>query len=278
MPSEPAKPTSLPSPAHAVDGDDSPLYVQAIARAFQVLQAFDGPRREITLADIAKAAGMGRSAVQRVVYTLESLGYLARVPDSKNYRLTSRLLQFSYNYVRNNELIAKALPYLQELNRTFDETINLQELDGTEIVLVARFLSRHLMNIEVAVGSRLPAFCTASGTAILSRLPEKECDAILRASRRVALTPSTELDLDRLRQRIRTAAARGYSIVANESVVGDISLAAPVLDQGGWPVAAVNISVPVARWTVEQAETELANHVQATAMMLSGAKISPFMG
>jgi len=69
------------------------------------------------------------------VYTLESLGYLARVPDSKNYRLTSRLLQFSYNYVRNNELIAKALPYLQELNRTFDETINLQELDGTEIVL-----------------------------------------------------------------------------------------------------------------------------------------------
>src|SRR5690606_40545501 len=74
--------------------------------------------------------------------------------------------------------------------RRSSHLINLQELDGTEIVLVARFLSRHLMNIEVAVGSRLPAFCTASGTAILSRLPEKECDAILRASRRVALTPS----------------------------------------------------------------------------------------
>src|SRR5690606_21514505 len=140
-----------------------------------------------------------------------------------------------------------------------------------EIVLVARLLSHHLMNVEVAVGSRLPAFCTASGIAILSRLPVREREAVLRASKRVVLTPHAELDPARLRERVQSAAARGYSIVANEAVLGDISLAAPVLDHRGWPIAAVNISVPIARWTVEQAETTLTSHIQATAMMLSGA-------
>ncbi|MGE3863856.1 MAG: IclR family transcriptional regulator [Burkholderiaceae bacterium] len=276
MPSTRKPASARASAPPAADGEDSPLYVNAIGRAFQVLHAFDGPRREMTLSDIAKAAQIDRSAVQRIVHTLETLGYVTRVPDSKNYRLTSRLLQFSYNYVRTNELIAKALPYLQELNRSFGETTNLQELDGTDIVLVARLLSPHLMNVEIAVGSRLPAFCTASGTAILSRLPESESDAILAASERRPLTPYTELRLDRLRQRIRTAARRGYSLVTNEAMLGDISLAAPVLDHRGWPVAAVNISVPTARWTVEQVESDLANHVQATAMTLSATKFSFF--
>lgn len=279
MPSRKSRIQSAEDLSPEVAGDrESPLYVQAAAKVFEVLHAFDGPHRELTLADIARVSKMGRSAAQRIVYTLETLGYLARVPDSKHYRLTSRLLQFSYNYVRNHELITRAMPYLQDLNRNFDETVNLQELDGTEIVLVVRFPSRHLMNIEVAVGSRLPAFCTASGTAILSRLPVRESEAILRSSNRVALTPYTELNLDRLRERIRAARARGYAIVVSEAMVGDISLAAPVLDHRGWPIAAVNIAVPASRWTVEQAETELANHVQATAMMLSGVKYGPLKG
>lgn len=268
----PQRTSPEPRQTPVAQGEDSPLYVHAIARAFQVLHAFDGVRSDITLADMARITGLDRSAVQRVVHTLETMGYLTRVPDAKSFRLTSRLLQFSYNYVRTNELIARSLPYLQELNRQFGETTNLQEIDGTEIVLVARFLSRHLMNIQVAVGSRLPVFCTASGTAILSRLPQAECEAILRGSERVPLTPHTELNLERLLQRVRKATSRGYAIVANEAMIGDISLAAPVLDHSGRPVAAVNISVPAARWTIEQVESDLANHVQATAMALSGAK------
>ena len=56
----------------------------------------------------------------------------------------------------------------------FGETTNLHELDGHEVVFVARFPGAHLINIDIVIGSRLPTFFTASGTAILSALPEEE--------------------------------------------------------------------------------------------------------
>ena len=244
---------------------DSPLFVNAVAKCFRVLHAFDSGKRQMTLVEIAQDSGLDRSAAQRMVHTLETLGYLARVPGTKAYALTSRLLRFSYNYVRTHELVAKAMPYLQDLSKTFEETVNLQELDHTEIVLIARVLSPHLMNIRVAVGSRLPTFCTASGTAILSTLPAAMRDQILADSDLVPLTPHTEVQRRKLLARIEQAALKGYSIVSDQAVIGDISLAAPVVGPDGLARAAVNISVPSSRWTVEAAESRMARHVQAAA-------------
>ena len=136
-----------------------------------MLHAFDGAQRTMTLAEIARAAQLDRSSAQRIVHTLEALGYLRRAPDSKHYGVSCKLLQFSYNYVRGNELIDKASPYLLDISRTIGETTNLHELDGADVVFIARFPGQHLVNIDIAVGRRLPAYFTASGTAILSRLP-----------------------------------------------------------------------------------------------------------
>ncbi len=189
-------------------------------KAFQVLHAFDGPKRHMTLADVARASGLDRSATQRLVYTLETLGYLRRIPDTRNYGLTPKVLQFSYNYVRANELIDKASPYLLDISRTLGETTNLQELDGHEIVFVARFPGHHLVNVDIAVGSRLPAYFTASGTAILSRLSEEQRREILAQTRLEPITPYTEVDPEKLLERVRRVAEKGYAIIVNETVLG----------------------------------------------------------
>jgi len=254
----------------------SSLFVGSTEKTFRVLHAFDGAQRHMTLADIARAAGLDRSAAQRLVYTLEHLGYLRRIPDTRSYGLTPKMLQFSYNYVRANELIDKASPYLLDISRMLGETTNLQELDGHEIVFVARFPGHHLVNVDIAVGSRLPAYFTASGTAILSRLSEERRAGILAQTRLSAITPHTETNPDRLLERVRRAAQRGYAIVANETVLGDISVAAPIIDHLGAAVAAINISVPTTRWTVARAEAELAPHVQVAATSISRSKFSAY--
>jgi DNA-binding IclR family transcriptional regulator len=227
----------------------------------------------MTLADIAKASALDRSATQRIVYTLEALGYLSRVPETRNYRLTTKVLQFSYNYIRANELVDKASPYLLDISRHLGETTNLQEIDGNEIVFVARFPGRHLFNVDIALGARLPALFTASGTAILSRLPEKQLKAIVAQTLLDPMTPYTEIDPKKLLERIRQASRRGYAIIENETVLGDISVAAPITDHGGAAVAAINISVPTTRWTVERVEAELAKHVQVAATSISKSRL-----
>jgi len=271
-PTEPNPPaTTRDKPAAA---ERSSLFIGSAEKTFQVLQAFDGPQRHMTLADIARAAGLDRSATQRVVYTLETLGYLRRIRGTRNYGLTPKVLQFSYNYICANELIDKASPYLLDVSRTLGETTNLQELDGKDIVFTARFPGRHMVNINIVVGSRLPAVFTASGTVILSRLPEARQREILAATDMTPITPYTETSPDVLMTRIATAAERGYAISVNETVLGDISVAAAITDQHGSPIAAINVSVPTTRWTVERAETELVHHVQVAATAISQAKIA----
>jgi IclR family pca regulon transcriptional regulator len=254
----------------------SPLFIGSTEKAFQILHAFDGPQRHMTLADIARAARLDRSATQRLVHTLEVLGYLRRVPETRNYALTSKVLQFSYSYIRANELIDKASPYLLEISRSLGETTNLHELDGPEIVFVARFPGRHLVNIDIVVGSRLPAFFTASGTAILSRLSEAEQRDILARTELTPITPYTQTDPTALMKRVRRAGETGYAVITNETVMGDIAVAAAVTDEHGRAVAAINISAPTSRWTPERVEAELAQHVQVAATSISKSKFARY--
>jgi DNA-binding IclR family transcriptional regulator len=230
----------------------------------------------MTLADIARAADLDRSATQRLVYTLETLGYLKRIEGTRNYGLSSKVLQFSHSYLKANELIDKASPYLLDMSRNLGETCNLHELDGHEVVFVARFPGRHLIHIDFVIGSRLPAYFTASGIAILSALPEEVRQDLLKRTRLEPLTPYTITDPDELQEQVQVAAMRGYSIQINQSVMGDISVAAPIIDEHGRAVAAVNISVPTTRWTKERAEAELVQHVHVAATSISKSKFNRY--
>lgn len=257
------------------DPRESPLFVGSTEKAFQVLHAFDGPDRQMPLQMIAKITNLDRSATQRLVHTLETLGYLRRVHNTRNYALTSKLLQFGYNYLRGNELLGKASPYLLEIGKAVGETINLHELDGSDIVYLVRFPGKHLINVDIMVGSRLPALLTASGTAILSKRPKEVVEEILAQGVR-PLTAHSVVDPNRLRKRINTARDRGYAIIANETVLGDISVASCITDEHGHAIAGISISVPTTRWTVERVESELVKHVQLAATSLSATKFSAY--
>ena len=97
--------------------------------------------------------------------------------------------------------------------------------------------------------------------------------AWIEQTRLSPITPHTEIDPKRLLRRVQQAADDGYSIVANETVMGDISVAAPITDHDGTAVAAINISVPTTRWTVETVAASLAQHVQVAATSISKARL-----
>ena len=94
----------------------------------------------------------------------------------------------------------------------------------------------------------------------------------------VQITPFTEIDPQRLLARVQTMAEKGYAVMANENVLGDISVAAPITDHRGMAVAAINISVPTTRWTIASVEKELAPHVQVAATSFSKAKFATYAG
>ena len=241
------------------------LFVGSVGKCFHVLETLRARGEPMTLTALAAAAGLDRSATQRITHTLGVLGYLRQHPDTRAWSLGTRLLEFGHAILATDGLREVALPHLDALNRRCGETVNLMELEGHEIVYVARFPSRHAVSVDLHVGSRLPAFCTAAGRAILARLREEEAIAVLSAAPRVPMTERTVTALPALLERLSRARADGYCVNDQEAFAGDLSVAAPILARGDRPIGAINIAVPTPRWQRRALERELAPLVIATA-------------
>lgn len=266
-----SRPVNIAEAARPLSQRDQRLFVSTAEKALTVLRAFYQRPKPLSLTEVAEVTGLGRSAAQRFLYTLRLLGYLRQDAETRRYRLSPKVLDFGFAYLRNDYLVEKAFPYLLEASKRTDETVNLTELDGSEVIYVSRFPSRNVISVDIVLGARLPAFCTAPGRAMLARLPEAEMLAILDSSGLEPLTPHTITDREQLLAEIANVRAQHFAIANQEAFIGDLSTAAPVLGHDGRVVAAVNIAVPTPRWSVEAMERDLTPIVIETARAISKA-------
>lgn len=248
---------------------ESPLFVTSVNKAFRVLSAFKPNHRRLSLSQIASLAGLDLSAAQRFTYTLVHLDLLRKDPDKKLYELSPRMLDFAYQYIAANEFVSRATPFLQQLSIETEETVNITTLDGGEIIFLQRFVSRHVLTPEVIVGSRLPAYCTSSGLAMLSVLPEPRARAILAASRLAKHTQHTVTDPDAIMERLQKIRENGYAHTENELYLGDISTAVAVTAPDGSLVGAINAAIARPRWKGEEDEMRISSLLMAAARAIS---------
>jgi len=247
---------------------DNRLYVQSFARGLEVIRAFGPGRSEMGLPEMAAATGMSKSAVQRFAFTLEALGYLAKHPDTRRYRLTPRVVELGYRYLLTDPVVERASPYLLELNRACGENINIAQPDGTDMVYVGRFPSFFHMPVYMPIGRRLPMYCTAAGRAYLAALEPGEAARIIDGSPRERYTATTVTDRQALLRRVARARAAGYSTADGEYYPGDLGIGIALTDHAGRPVAAVNIACPASRWTLARMRRELAPRLMETGRLI----------
>ena len=247
------------------------LFVQSIEKGLRVLYAFGSEHRALGLTDIATATGFDMSTAQRFVHTWQRLGYLKRDPHARRYTLAAKLLDFSFMYLRSSGLVEIAMPHLVALGNTCEENINLMELDAADVLYIFRLPRKEIRYSAGVVGARVPAFCTSAGRAILAHLPQEDARGIIQSCDLTPQTPHTQTDRREIFERLAEVKQRGYSIVDQEVLVGEISVAAPILDYAGTPIAAVSIPVSKTRWSVKSVQKTLAPHVLETARAISRA-------
>ncbi len=248
------------------------LFNQSVEKAFAVLQAFaTADSRALGLAGIAAATRMTPSSAQRSLHTLVRLGYLRRDARMHGWMLTPRTLDVGYPYLAGHPVIEQATPHLIDLNQACGESVSLSEPDGMDMVFIARFPSRKPFFIHMPVGRRLPMYCTAAGRAYLSALPPAEANAIVQRSTLRRFTPTTLHDLPAILARIAEARESGYAWANQEYYRGDLTLAAPILGDGGRPVAAINIAGTTSRSTLEELRQQFAPLLIAAARAASSS-------
>ena len=130
---------------------------------------------------MAKLTGITRAAARRYLHTLTKLNYADF--DGRYFTLSPRILRLGYAYLSSASLSARLQPFLEKISEATGESSSAAMLDGDDIVYIARSATRRIMSIGLGVGSRLPAYCTSLGRAILAYQPEDEIEAYLERVR-----------------------------------------------------------------------------------------------
>jgi IclR family pca regulon transcriptional regulator len=243
--------------------DASPDFIEALARGLDVIRAF-GPRQPVmTLAAVAGAAGLAR----RILLTLEQLGYVRAVPGG--YELTPRVLELGMSYVLSRNLWEVARPHLEALVARTHESSSIAQLDGSDIVYVARVAVPKIVALAVTIGTRFPAMQTSLGKVLLAALPPELAEQVLAQPSRSGITPRVVPGATQRRAELREVRARGWAFTDEELAAGIRSVAAPLRDGEGRVIAAVNVNTHAAETPAEVLTGEYLPLLLATAGAIS---------
>jgi IclR family transcriptional regulator, pca regulon regulatory protein len=222
-------------------------FLQGLERGLAVIRAFSADAPSLTLSEVARDIGITPATARRILLTLEQLGYVRS--DGRRFSLTPRVLALGWAYLSSLDFGDIAGPFMEELSAKTHESCSIATLDLPDIVYVARVPTSRIMTVALGVGARLPAYATSMGRVLLAGLPPDDLTTYLSTLDADQLTEHTVTSPDELREIITRAATDGYAMVDQELELGLRSIAAPIRDTRGRPVAALNVSAHASRST-----------------------------
>lgn len=252
--------------------NDDKNVVKSVAKAFAVLQAFGPDATELVLADVARAAGLDNATTFRLLNTLVSLGYVEKVPDTRRFRLTFKCLDLGFNAIARSDLRSLARPLLRAIVGPRVEATSIGVLDGHQVVYIERIQAGlERLAVDIRIGNRVPAYSSAMGRAILSRLPVETQRRILEADPPRPLTDRTHIGIDEILKDIAEATRLGYAVSEQETVVGLRVIAAPIVDIDGVPIAGMSAAASSFGRTLEEFIDDTRGPICDGAALLSRA-------
>jgi len=230
--------------------DSSPDFIEAIARGLDVIRAFGPGQPVMSLAGVAGASDLPRPTARRILLTLEQLGY-ARQVGAGGYELTPRVLDLGMSYVLSRGLWEVARPHMEALVARTRESSSIAQLDGSDIVYVARVAVPKIVTLAVTIGTRFPAMQTSLGKVLLAALPLTEAEQVLAEPSRSGITPRWQPDATERAAALREVRARGWALTDEQLAPGIRSVAVPLRDGDGRVIAALNVNSHAAETPLE---------------------------
>jgi DNA-binding IclR family transcriptional regulator len=220
--------------------------VPAATRALRVLRYLATQPDPVTLERLCAAVGVPRSSAYHLLRAMADEGFVTHLADEHRYGLGVAAFEVGSGYVRQEPLQRIARRPLAELVDHVGHSAHLAVLHGRDVLYVLEERAPGRPPLVTDVGVRLPAHLTASGRAVLAALP---------AAQVRALYPDKAAFVDRhgtgptspsaLRSLLAETRQRGHAVEEGEVTPGLASVAAPVLDHNGHPLAGVAVTYPV---------------------------------
>jgi DNA-binding IclR family transcriptional regulator len=246
-----------------------PYKLQVVDRAFSVLTLLGENSKPMGLAQITDALHLHKSTVHRFLMVLERHRMVERTPEG-NYRLGLKLYDLGNRAVQQYDLRDRVTPYLRQLVNELGETAHLCIMEKALVVYLEKIEPSRSVKMTSRIGTSNPVFCTAVGKAMLSVLPADEAKDVMSRIRYVKLTNKTLTSEQELLRDLERTRRRGYAIDDEEVEDGVRCVGAAILDDKGYPVAAVSVAGPSFRMTVQNVRHIAEKLVECVAAISAG--------
>ena len=221
-------------------------------KAVAILEAMATVRRPLGVTEVGVLLGLPKPTAHRIVRMLESEGLLQREPGSRRFVPGARLVRLGLGVVAASMLSAPRHAILEALSQKIGETCNFGVMADSHVVYLDRVESAWPFGLRFERGSRVPLHCTSMGKLFLSLMPAKKCALLLRSIPLYRYTENTLTDAARLEAELENIRSSEVSTDNQEFLAGVVCVAVPVRDTNKQSVAALAVSAPLARMTLQQ--------------------------
>ena len=216
-----------------------------LIKGLQILEVLARATRPLGVSELAGVAGLGKSAIHRLLQGLVEQGFAQKDDDKGVYWATLKVWELGEAVLSRLDLRRIAEPTLYALREQIRETIHLAVPEGGEVVYVTRLDSPQPIRLSSAVGRRAPAYCVSTGKAILAFTAPAWQEGISRTL--VAQTPHTIVDPRKFLDEMAGIRERGYSVSREEWTLGVWGVGAPIRSGNGHVFGAISATGPMER-------------------------------
>ena len=224
--------------------------IQVIARAAALLRALEHQPDGMSLGQLAKAVGLPRSTVQRIVDALDSEGFVIAASAASGVRLGPTLLALAA--ATRFHIAEAARQTMEALAKECGETVDLSLADQDKVVFIDQVAGTHRLTATSSVGVSFPLHSSANGKAVLASMGDADIARLRKRLRLVALTPHTITSWDRLDLEIAAIRRTGVAFDREENSLG-ICAAAMALRSPSGEIAAISVPAPTQRFAANEA-------------------------
>jgi DNA-binding IclR family transcriptional regulator len=240
----------MPQSAVEVGKHADPYQLQSIDRVVGLLDMLSESDVPLSLAEICARMGLHKSTAHRSLIVLERTSMIERTPEGK-FRLGIKLYELGNRAIEQIDLRERVQPFFRRLAMEVGETVHLSVLQKTKVVYLDKVEPNRRVCMTSKTGTSNPVYCTAMGKAMLAFLPEDMREEIMNKIKFTRFTNKTLCTQESLLKSLERVRRRGFAIDDEEIEVGVRCVGAPIFDSNRHPVAAVSVSGPASRITVQ---------------------------
>jgi len=222
-----------------------PEYLSTLERGLTVLNAFSAARPQMSLSDVALAAGLSPAVARRCLNTLIELGYVAK--HGRLFNLRPKVLEFADAFLSSTNIEQAVTPFLQNLRDETGDSASMAVRAGEEVMYIAHVSTLRPIRLGAHAGTRFALHATSLGKVLLAFMPPEALGEYLDRSVRIAFTPNTVTDAAPLRKELAQVRKFGFARANDELDYGICSLAVPIFDRSRNVIAAINCSTATGR-------------------------------